>query len=396
MDINQLKINPKNPRIIKKDEFERLKKKIREFPEMLEKRPIVYDENNIVLGGNQRLRVLQELVKEGFEIKDEYFKSAEDWTEEQKRKFVILDNISDGSWDNEMLGNEWSDLPLDEWGLVGKWSKEIEEDEVPEVSDEPAISKLGEVYQLGRHRLMCGDSTRIKDVEKLMNGQKADMVFTDPPYNVNYKSRGGHGYAEGKFAHKSVFNDNKTTEEFQQFLYDCFTNVDSSIKKGTPVYIWHNDGGFKAEPFYNVFKRLGWTRDSSIIWVKNNSSMGWQFYRQKHETCSYGWKAGKPYQHSRRDENSTWEINKDATQSYVHPTQKPVSLGVRAIKNSSKQDDIVLDLFGGSGSTLIAAEQTNRTCYMMELDAKYCDVIRKRYAKFIGKEEEWQKITPVL
>src|SRR3990167_1342048 len=166
--LDKLQPNPKNPRLIKKNEFERLKKKIKEFPGMLEKRPIIYDENNIVLGGNQRLKVLQELVKEGFDIKDSYFQGTEGWTEEQKRKFVILDNIADGECDTEMLGKEWSDLPLDEWGLVGKWNQEVTEDEVPEVSDEPAISKLGEVYQLGRHRLMAGDSTKIEDVEKLI------------------------------------------------------------------------------------------------------------------------------------------------------------------------------------------------------------------------------------
>lgn len=150
--LNKLQINPKNPRTIKDQEFQRLKDKIKSFPGMLEKRPIVYDENFIVLGGNQRLRVLKELVQEGFEIKDSYFANASQWTEEQKRQFIITDNISDGAWDWDKIANEWSDLPLADWGLdPTEWDKkEVEEDKAPEVSQDPAVSKLGEVYQLGR------------------------------------------------------------------------------------------------------------------------------------------------------------------------------------------------------------------------------------------------------
>ena len=365
MDINQLKINPKNPRIIKKDEFERLKKKIREFPEMLEKRPIVYDENNIVLGGNQRLRVLQELVKEGFEIKDEYFKSAESWTEEQKRKFVILDNISDGSWDNEMLGNEWSDLPLDEWGLVGKWSKEVVEDEAPEVSDEPAISKLGEVYQLGRHRLMCGDSTRIKDVEKLMNGQKADMVFTDPPYGI--------GYEYNK-------HDDKSNESNAQLVADAFALFECGKVWTCGLHNLARDisrfGKTKVAVWYKKFAQAGSGLGGASTWepvlILNPIATNL--------------------------DNDVLEVMTDRERGLreEHSCPKPIKLFAELLKAFSNKDNIIVDMFGGSGSTLIAAEQTNRTCYMMELDAKYCDVIRKRYAKFIGKEEEWQKITPVL
>lgn len=178
----ELQLNPNNPRQITKKDFEALKKSIKEFPEMLEKRPIVYDENNIILGGNMRYRALKELEKEGFEVKDSYFINASGWTEKQKREFVIKDNVERGDWDTDILANEWSDLPLDEWGIdTGEWEpeKEITEDEAPEVEEGEPDSKVGEVYQLGRHYLMCGDSTKIEDVERLMNGQKADMVFTD-------------------------------------------------------------------------------------------------------------------------------------------------------------------------------------------------------------------------
>ena len=187
MNLDNLKPNPNNPRIIKKDEFERLKNKVKSFPEMLEKRPIVYN-GDTVLGGNQRLMVLRDLAKEGFEIKESYFSDGSAWSEEQKRQFVITDNISDGDWDYDILANQWSDLPLEEWGIdTSGWdSGEVEEDEPPPLP-EKAISKLGEVYQLGPHRLMCGDATKIEDVEKLMDGKKADMVFTDPPYGVDYE-----------------------------------------------------------------------------------------------------------------------------------------------------------------------------------------------------------------
>lgn len=190
--IKKLKPNPQNPRRIHKEELERLSNSIKEFPQMLEKRPIVYDENFIVLGGNQRLKALKKLAKEGFEVKDSYFVSAENWTEEQKRTFVIRDNVSDGEWDEDILKESWSDLDLLDMGVdvdfLEEENKEIEEDEAPKVSEEEPISKPGEVYQLGRHRLMCGDSTKIEDVEKLMNGQKADMVFTDPPlFNGLYR-----------------------------------------------------------------------------------------------------------------------------------------------------------------------------------------------------------------
>src|SRR3989338_7245086 len=199
--VGKLTLNPINPRTIGKVEFERLKKSILNFPDMLEKRPVIYDENDIILGGNMRYRVLQELEKEGFEVKDEYFVSTKGWTDEQKREFVIKDNLSDGAWDMDVLANEWSDLPLADWGVPDtNWENEVVEDEAPEVSSEPAVSQLGEVYQLGRHRLMCGDDTKIEDVEKLMDGKKADMVFTDPPYGMNLNTKNSARKTTSAFA----------------------------------------------------------------------------------------------------------------------------------------------------------------------------------------------------
>src|SRR3990167_2960085 len=233
--LDKLQPNPKNPRLIKKNEFERLKKKIKEFPEMLEKRPIIYDENNIVLGGNQRLRVLQELTRDGFVIKDEYFKSAEGWTEEQKRKFIILDNISDGEWDAEMLGNEWSDLPLDEWGLVGKWNQEIEEFRGDPITDIKNIKILNLYAGIGGNRKLWGDlkitaieynqdianiykdyfpedELIVTDAHKYLekNFDRFDFIWSSPPCPTHSLLRKGLSIAAGA---KPKYPDMKLYEE---------------------------------------------------------------------------------------------------------------------------------------------------------------------------------------
>jgi len=409
--LQKLKTNPSNPRTIKKEEFECLKNKIKAFPEMLEKRPIVYD-REIVLGGNQRLQVLKDLVKEGFEVKESYFADVTGWTEEQKRQFVITDNISDGEWDYDVLANEWSDLPLDEWGIdTSGWdSGEVEEDEAPEVSDEPAISKLGEVYQLGRHRLMTGDATKIEDVEKLMDGKKADMVFTDPPYNVDYEGGTGLKIKNDKFANKQAF---------YQFLYDSLSALRPFVKGD--LYICMSSS--ELHTLQKAFTDCDGHWSTFIIWVKDRFTLGRSNYQRQYEPILYGWFDGSSHfwsgirnlgdvvkEEVKEDEwgdkwfkmdgvvqGDIWEFDKPM-KNKEHPTMKPQELCARAIRNSSPDKGLVLDTFGGSGSTLIAAEQTNRTCYMMELAPKYCDVIRKRYYKFInnGNEEGWVENTPVI
>jgi len=372
----RLKYNPSNPRTIDKEMFEKLKKSLREFPQMLEKRPIVYDEDGIVLGGNMLLRAMQELIKEGVVFSDKCFLEAKGWNENQKREFIIKDNVPFGEWDDDALANEWSDLPLDEWGIdTSGWkSDEVVEDEPPEVSTEPAISKLGEVYQLGRHRLMCGDSTKIEDVEKLMNGQKADMVFTDPPYGVDYVSRVDK---DRRKPWGGIVGDNLEGEHLKEFIYDSLGWLQM------PKYICCN-----WQSYPDFFLALG-KPNNVIVWDKGSIGLG-AGYRQQHEFIAFYGTLDT------NSESNVWNFKRDSTASYNHPTQKPVELSARAIGNSSKKEGTVLDLFGGSGSTLIACEQLNRTCYMMEIDPKYCDVIRKRYAKFIGKEDEWHTITPVI
>ena len=233
-----------------------------------------------------------------------------------------------------------------------------------------------------RHRLMCGDATKKEDIRVLMGENKADMVFTDPPYNVDYSSR-GLNKSLGKLQ-----NDNLSPKEFDKFLLNTCESMNEFLTENCPLYLCHRDTNINALPFYKIFDKMKWKRSTSIIWAKNVASMGWQDYRNQHEVISYGWKGKKPYFTEARDKTSLWSIKRDAPQKYVHSTQKPVELSFEAIKNSSKKEEIVLDLFGGSGSTLIACEQTNRKCYMMELDPVYVSVILERWEKYTNKKAQ--------
>ena len=367
--VSDIKINKANPRQIKDDRFKKLIKSIREFPKMLELRPIVIDDDGTILGGNMRYRALKEL---GYkEIPDNWVKKASELTDEEKRRFIIEDNVGFGEWDMDMLANEWDAEELEEWGVEGiEYSVatgDIEEDEIPETPKE-AFSKLGDLWTLGRHRLLCGDATKREDVEKLMNGQKADMVFTDPPYGYNYQS-----------------NMRTKTEKF-----DVLMNDDKILDFMTPLKIVNDGFVFvcttwkvldKWIPLFNEYYDLS----NMIIWNNGGGGIG----DLKHTfitdyeiiLCSNNEKeiTGKRI-------GSVWSIGKDNANDYIHATQKPVELSATAIKNVTKENDVVIDVFGGSGSTLIACEQLNRICYMMEIDPMYCDVIVKRY-KALGKED---------
>lgn len=417
----QLKLNPKNPRKIDRQSLERLKASIKGFPEMLEKRPIVYDENFIVLGGNSRLMALRELLQEGFDIKDTYFLSAAGWPLEKKREFVIRDNVFDGQWDTEILQSDWADLPLEEWGVdVEGWSNEepeIVEDEAPALVDTP-VSQTGSVYQLGKHRLMCGDSTMVDQIEKLMGGSKADMVFTDPPYNVNYGNtmKDKLRHKASKSPARTILNDNfETNEDFYQFLYDSISAFRPFVSGD--VYIAMSSS--ELHTLQKAFIDCDGHWSTFIIWVKNHFTLGRSNYQRQYEPILYGWfegsshywsgirklgdvikqedafvdSAGDVYIKAEGIPTDIWEVSRPS-RSVEHPTMKPIALCARAIQNSSKQENVVLDVFGGSGSTLIACEQLNRLCYMMEMDPRYCDVIRKRYHIFTtGSEEGWEDAT---
>lgn len=402
--LNELKLNPDNPRKVSEIELLKLKESIKGFPEMLEKRPIVYDDDLVILGGNTKFLVLQGLAKEGFEIKDSYFQSAEGWTEAQKREFVLKDNLHAGDWDKEILQSSWNDLPLNDWGIdTSNFKKEIIEDEAPQIQTE-IVSKVGEVYQLGRHRLTCGDSTNYGDLVKLMNDNKADLVFTDPPFNLSYGGTGKHN----KFSKQFIAGDNITDEAFVKFLDEVNANIKAVVKETASIYEWIDFR--QISKLYEVMKKYFYI-DQMIVWDKTFIKLGGN-YRNQHEFMLYGYgdinDGDTPYVSltdqciyaknnkklakwfGGRSQSNIWYKITDPTSTYRHPTQKPVELPARAIQNSSAVNDIVLDVFGGSGSTLIACEQLDRISYNMELDPQYCDVIRRRYAKFKGIED-WQR-----
>lgn len=253
----------------------------------------------------------------------------------------------------------------------------LEDDCNIEIKDNP-VSKQGEVYKLGNHYLMCGDSTNINDVNKLMNGVKADMVVTDPPYNVNYTGKTKDNL--------KIENDNLDDEAFLLFLFDAFSCMNEVLKDGGVFYIWHADS--EGYAFRKACIDIGWKVRECLIWNKNAMVLGRQDYHWKHEPCLYGWKDGEShYWGNDRKQTTVLDFDKP-TKNDLHPTMKPVTLFAYQIKNSSKKEDIVLDLFAGSGTTIIACEQSNRKAYCMEYDPRYVDVIIERWEKFTNKKAE--------
>jgi DNA modification methylase len=355
--ISEVKTNPKNPRLIKDDKFKKLVKSIQEFPQMLELRPIVVDENNIVLGGNMRLKACKEAgLKEVFIVK------ADNLTELQKDEFIVKDNVGFGEWDWDMLANEWDVEKIQDWGLdlpvdLSVTELEAEEDDfsVPEGGIETDIV-LGDLFEIGEHRLLCGDSTCSDTVAKLMNGQKADMVFTDPPYNVAFNGR------SGKF--EVIENDDLPENEFED-LIDGFVAI-LNILQPRNYYVWCN------WKFYGILQsKLDFK--ACIVWAKNVFGLG-RGYRHQHEFCLFNGKLDEGI----NNESDLWQVKKDT--NYLHPTQKPIELASRAL-NNHKQDKLIVDLFCGSGLTFLASHQLKRKCYGMELDPKYCQVIIDRMKK---------------
>jgi len=378
LEINKLKPNKDNPRIIKDDKFKKLVKSIKDFPEMLELRPIVVDEDMTILGGNMRYKAC---IEAG--LKEVYIKIAEGLTEEQKQEFIIKDNVGFGEWEWDILANEWDSTKLAEWGLdvwenIDDAEPEeglIEDDEIPEVKESKV--KRGDIWQLGEHRIMCGDSTNIDDVAKLMNGEKADMVFTDPPYGVDYD--GGH-------AVKGVRREKLKNDGTPDIYNDTLPIIYMFSKKDTPLYLWYSDS--KSLAVLSAVLSAGYEIRNNIIWNKNVAQFGaiGAQYKTKHEPCLYCYKKGqKTNWIGPNNEVSVWDINRNSKNEY-HPTQKPIALAERCIKNHTVK--LILDIFLGSGSTLIAAEKLNRKCYGMELDEKYCDVIIERWEQFTGKKAE--------
>lgn len=380
--VRELELLENNPRTISKEQFDKLKKSVAERKAYFEGRPCLVnhkDGNMIVFAGNQRLRAARDLKMDKVPCV-----VYENLSKKEEKELTVLDNGEFGRWDMEILANEFSDLPLEE--LMGEEfdkvateltpEQEIEEDEPPEVDEsEPAKSKPGEVYLLGNHRLMCGDSTDEAQVARLMDGNKADMVFTDPPYGVNMS----RSLVSGK--DNSILNDNLDEKEFCSLLDKAVSNM-RNYSYGKYIFLWI---GFRAYSKAETIIKKYYDIDNCIVWVKPSIGLGGKGYRFQHELCIF---CGEIQNKSLSD---VWEFDRDS--QGLHPTMKPVQLVCKALKDCASKT--VLDLFGGSGSTLIACEQTNRKCYMMELDPKYCDVIRKRWVKFTtGSEDNWEELTP--
>ena len=369
--ITEVKMNPNNPRIIKDEKFNKLVKSIQEFPKMLEIRPIVVNQDMIVLGGNMRLKACKEAG-----LKEVSIVMADDLTEEEQRQFIIKDNVGFGEWDWEMLANEWDSDKLEEWGLdipefEVKEEPTAEEDDYDMPDEVQTDIVLGDLFEIGEHRLLCGDSTQTDTFQKLFENQLADLVVTDPPYNVAY---------EGKTKDAlTIKNDSMGDNEFYQFLYDFYTALGSYTKKGGAWYVWHADS--EGANFRLAMKNAGIMVKQCLIWVKNTMVMGRQDYQWKHEPCLYGWKEGASHGWY-SDRKQTTVLNFDRpTRNAEHPTMKPIPLIAYQIGNSSKQGDIVADGFLGSGTTMVASHQLNRKCYGVEFDPKYCQVIVDRMRK---------------
>jgi len=328
----------------------------------MELRPMVIDADGTVLGGNMRLKALQEL---GYtEIPDTWVRRAADLTDEEKQRFIIADNVGFGEWDWEALANEWDAGDLSDWGLdvpdTFGTQAEAEEDEYEMPEEVHTDIVLGDLFEIGQHRLLCGDSTDSDAVARLMNGEKADMVFTDPPYGVDYKG---------------INNDDRVGLE--ELLRSAFESMMLNTKNGGSFYCFHSD---KCSDIFSKVYREFCHFSSMIIWVKESIVLSQTDYQSKHEPCMYGWfDNGTHKWYSDRKQESVWIAKSKREEG--HTTPKPIEVITKALNNSSEVNHLILDLFLGSGSTMVAAHQLKRRCYGMELDPKYCQVIVDRMLK---------------
>lgn len=413
INIQKLKPAKYNPRIDLQPgdkEYQKIKKSIETFGYV---EPIIVNKDMTVIGGHQRLKVLTELGYSEVEC------VVVNLNKNQEKALNIALNKISGEWDNDKLEELLLELKNNDFDLnvtgfdedeindiFSEYDNDIEEDnfdvkEALEEIEEP-VSKSGDMFKLGNHILMCGDSTNKEQVARLMNNEKADLLLTDPPYNINVSNSKG----------MKIENDNLEKEKFIEFITNCLSNAKEHMKEGAVFYIWYADTS--ALEFYTALKNVDLQIRENLIWVKNKFILGRSDYHWRHEPCLYGWKDGKAHYYVNNRKQSTViddsiDLNlmsideiKEYIQSLIddstifyenkpekddlHPTMKPIKLIGKMIKNSSLPNQLVLDLFGGSGSTLIACEQLQRKCFMMEYDPKYCDVIIKRWEDFTGKK----------
>ncbi len=379
--LSTIKLNEANPRLIKDEKFKQLCKSIKDLPNMMELRPIIIDVNNVIQGGNMRFNALKEL---GYkEIPETWVKRAEFFTPDELKEFIIKDNLSFGEWDWSMLANEWDTDKLQEWGLDipdFALNKEAVEDdyEIPDEIETDIVA--GDVFEIGQHRLMCGDSTNADDVKLLMQDEKWDMIFTDPPYGVNYSETNAAKSSRSR-SRSTITNDEKGVKEISEILWSpSFKNLYDFANNECSFYMTMCQGG--DQMMMMMMMGQHWQVKHELIWVKSAPvfSMGRLDYDYKHEPIIYGWKKKHVFYGKGEFTKSVWEIPKPS-KSEDHPTMKPVALVANALNNSSKEGNLIGDLFLGSGTTMVAAHQLNRKCYGMEIDPKYCQIIIERMQK---------------
>ena len=371
-----------NARTHSPEQINKLRSSLREFGFI---NPVIIDRDFGVIAGHGRILAAKE---EGIAEVPCVF--ADHLTEAQKKAYILADNrmAMDAGWDEELLRVEIEALQAEAFDLsltgfdekelsdLFKRDGDVQEDDfdVDAELEKPTFSKSGDVWTLGRHRLVCGDSTKAETFAILMNGRKANLVVTDPPYNVNYEGTAG-----------KIKNDNLADEKFYQFLFDAFSNIEKVMADDASIYVFHADT--EGLNFRKAFADAGFYLSGCCIWKKPSLVLGRSPYQWQHEPCLYGWKkSGKHQWYADRKQTTIWEFEK-TKKNTDHPTMKPIPLLAYPIQNSSMSNTLVLDPFGGSGSTLIACEQTDRDCYTIELDEKYCDVIVKRYIEQAGSAD---------
>ena len=434
MKLKDLRSNPQNPRTLKDTSFKKLLNKILVYPRLLEKNKITFDseQQNVILGGNMRFKTLKyicstyrpdnietaiktaqnalnidskDLLKNSVSVFSELIETEtlpKSWTqdakglsEEEKNAFVIIDNVSDGDWDFDVLANGW-DIELSEWGLVD-WGNDTEaedtdfddehlnakEDDYKEPENLKVDVVLGDLIEIGQHRLLCGDSTNPDHVAKLMNGEKADMVFTDPPYNISFSGSMSNTTKNGIMVkhkganqkHDIIKNDAMSDDYFYIFMLEALKQIKINCKGGFYICFGSQTLNQLLQPFLDLKLKY----KSIIIWVKNQATLSGKDFKSRYEPIIYG-RFNDDFFGERFKEEDVWEFQR-TLKNDLHPTMKPIPLISKAIIKSSQNGNIVLDLFLGSGSTMVAAHQLNRKCYGMELEPKYCQVIINRMQK---------------
>lgn len=381
-DVSELIPYVRNARTHSEAQVSQIAASIREFGFLS---PILVAEDNTILAGHGRLAAALKLgLKKVPCVKENHL------TETQKRAYIIADNklSLNAGWDNELLAVELSELEGADFNLdllgfdeaelssIFDADKDVNEDDfdVEKELEEPCFSKTGDIWTLGRHRIICGDATKLETYKTLLENTKVNLVVTDPPYNVNYEGSAG-----------KIKNDNMENDKFYQFLFNSFVNMEQAMADDASIYVFHADT--EGLNFRKAFQDAGFYLSGCCIWKKPSLVLGRSPYQWQHEPCLYGWKKkGKHKWYAGRKETSVWEFEKPKKNA-DHPTMKPIALLAYPIKNSSMTNSLVLDPFAGSGSTLIACEQTGRICYAIELDEKYCDVIVKRYIEQVGNDK---------